>query len=1169
MLTAILNRGRSSILGWVILPVLLLAFGLSLLERRLTHDRLQEAVQAESRFDLERTLSTLATALESFDSPGAAERYVSALARQKGIQSLVLADVDARTIVASSRPEELGRDLGLASDRAAAATLQDFVRSRQGSSQHRGDATEGVVPVRLPWKKAGLGGEAAAAALYLRTDEVNRVVAGSAHLADWLDWASVARLLLVSGLALWLTRRYVLQPARQITAGLRAITAGHTATRLPDLGGAELGQVAKVLNETLDQLAKADRQVRAVATVAPVGLCWTDPRGECFAVNPAWSRLTGLSEAEALGLAWQESIYPPDRERWTRDWRSPDTAGLNAPQTYRVQHRDGSLRWVLCSRLPVQDGDGRLTGAIGSFTDITALRALEDQLRLSEEKHRTLFETLTQGVFVFDAAGRITDANPAARELCGLGLADLQAGALPLSPDWRPFDENRQPIPVGNWAVKESLATGQDVRNRTLGVVDHRSGLTRWFQVNVIGVRHTELAPAGTTFATFHEVTAVREAELALRRSEALYANLVETSHDLIFQCDARGRFVFLNSAWERTLGYPTTEMLGRRPTDFCDASVTPADFALFAAVLSGRRATTGELVLRSKSGDRVELLVRITPVGPGDAAEPGAMGTAYNVTEQKKAERALKSAEQLFASFFLNGKEAMVIGAMDEKTIVEANEAANRLFGYSGRDLIGRDRLVLLDETDPRLDPAMKVRAATGSFIGELRCVRRTGETFEAEVTSITYTGRNGRPQSGTIFRDLSGQKEVLAVQLRSQRLESIGTLTGGIAHDFNNALGPLLLGFDLLKKQFPERAGLLDNMRASAARAAATVRQLMTFARGTDGTHLPVATDAMLAEIVRIVTSTFPREIRCITSVPADIWPVLGDETQLQQVLLNLCLNARDAMPAGGRLRFEAENIVLTTAVETGRGHGKPGPYVRWKVSDSGAGMTAAVLDRIFDPFFTTKGPGAGTGLGLAMVLGIVRGHGGFLDVQSTPDLGTTFLLYFPAAPLPGPAAPAAPTPAPGSERSQRGTLLLVEDEPIVREVAAIVLTSLGFQVVTATDGTDALFKLANLKGDVRAMLTDLEMPHMNGKALMRVVQRMIPDLPIIAMSGKFTAQDEADLAGLGVSARLQKPFDESRLVVVLREIFPDGFQPPPSAVPLAQNRSPSDHGQNNDTR
>jgi len=215
----------------------------------------------------------------------------------------------------------------------------------------------------------------------------------------------------------------------------------------------------------------------------------------------------------------------------------------------------------------------------------------------------------------------------------------------------------------------------------------------------------------------------------------------------------------------------------------------------------------------------------------------------------------------------------------------------------------------------------------------------------------------------------------------------------------------------------------------------------------------------------------------------------------------------------------------------------------------------MTAAVLDRIFDPFFTTKGPGAGTGLGLAMVLGIVRGHHGFLDVQSTPDAGTTFLLYFPAGAPAGREQAVASSPAPGARLGQRATILLVEDEPIVRTVTASVLTSLGYKVVTATDGTDALFKLAELGGDVTTMLTDLQMPHMDGQALVRVVVKMMPDLPIIVMSGTFTAEAEADLSALGVRARLEKPFDESKLVAVLREVFPEGMPPPRPADQPAQ--------------
>ncbi len=1169
MFKSFINFWRSSVIGTVLIPVILGGAIITTAEYYLTDLRLRDALAAESSADVVVMLGSIAAGLESMNSSDNAQVFVSAIGRQPSVRSVVLADLKSLTIIAGSNPEDIGRDLSLASDQVAAETIREFGRTGQSTSLRKGEELDGVISVRIPWDKSSRGDLAQSAGLYFRQD-TGRLISSTDGLSHWIEFLRTSRLVLISLLAFWLVHRHIIRPSRQIMSYLRTMAAGQSAVRIPDLGGAEMGQVAKILNETLDQLAKADNELRTMATVAPVGIFWTNRSGECLKVNPAWSQLTGLSETDALGAAWLQAIYPPDRARLTLAWCTPENPDILAPQTYRLVHRDGTLRWVLQSMLPSHDERGQPSGYIASFTDITPLRALEERLRQSEEKHRTLFETMTQGVFVFDSAGRITDANPAAEELTGLGRSELVAGALPTSPHWRPFDENHQPILLGNWAVKNTLLGGENVGNRIVGLAHHSSGLTRWFQVNAFGVHRADLGPAVTTFVTFHEITAVREAELALRKSEALYSNLVETSRSLIFQCDALGRLVFVNSAWEQTLGYASAEIVGRPPTDFCAESSPPAEVARYAELLSGRGAATGDLVLRSKSGHLVELIVRISPLVPGGDPTQGIFGTADDVTDQKKSERAMKATDQLFTSFFANSNEAMVIGGMDEQPILEANAAANRLFGYSDRALIGLDRLVLMDESDPRLVPAMQLRQSSGAFVGELTCVRRNGEKFAAEITSIIYTGRNGHPQSGTTFRDLSAQKESHAILLRSQRLESIGTLTGGIAHDFNNALGPILLGFDLLIKQFPERGGLIDNMRASTARAAATVRQLMTFARGSDGTHLPVATEAMFTEIVRIVTSTFPRDIRCLTSIPAETWQLLGDETQLQQVLLNLCLNARDAMPNGGQLRFEAENIVLAAAVETGRGRGEPGNYVRWKISDTGSGMSAAVLDRIFDPFFTTKGPGAGTGLGLAMVLGIVRGHGGFLDVQSAPGEGTTFVLSFPASPIAGSEPPAATAskPAPAALLGHQGTFLVVDDEPLVRDVTDKVLTALGFRVVTATDGTDALFKLANIEDDVSAMLTDLQMPHMNGQALVRVVVQMIPDLPIIAMSGNFTVQDERDLSALGVRARLEKPFDEARLITVLRKIFPGGFQPLAPAISPSPNQTPSDYGQNTDT-
>ncbi|MFN9704815.1 MAG: response regulator, partial [Planctomycetota bacterium] len=384
-------------------------------------------------------------------------------------------------------------------------------------------------------------------------------------------------------------------------------------------------------------------------------------------------------------------------------------------------------------------------------------------------------------------------------------------------------------------------------------------------------------------------------------------------------------------------------------------------------------------------------------------------------------------------------------------------------------------------------------------------------------------------------VGQDITEHREAQKRSLRAQRLESIGTLAGGVAHDVNNSLAPILLATGMLRERHPESGELLDLMESSARRGASMVRQLLTFAKGVDGNRVPVPPQILLAELERIVRNTFPKNIELQFVCDPATAAVVGDSTQLHQVLLNLCVNARDAMPAGGSLAVEVAAVDVAELDVRAFGEGRPGPHVRFAIHDTGSGIAPELLDRIFEPFFSTKSPEKGTGLGLSTTLGIVRSHGGFMRVQSQPGAGSEFAVYLPAAAAAAPPA-AAETPGALPPRGHGQTILLVDDESIVRDVFVRLLAAIGYDAEVAADGAAALAILRDPGKSVDLVITDLHMPGMDGMQLIQEIRRLQPDLPVVLASGFADKADPAAIDTLGFVAQLDKPFGMEALTKAL---------------------------------
>lgn len=515
-----------------------------------------------------------------------------------------------------------------------------------------------------------------------------------------------------------------------------------------------------------------------------------------------------------------------------------------------------------------------------------------------------------------------------------------------------------------------------------------------------------------------------------------------------------------------------------------------------------------------------------------------------YSSLEWYRARQRFEAAKRL-ADAKIREQAALIDKAHDAILVADlagnflhVNPSAEKLYGWNAREFQSNERAgeIFLPDVEAA-NLARRAALESGEWNGELRQQTKAGALVTVASRWTLIRDEAGQPKALLqINSDITERKLLEQQFLRTQRLNTIGTLAGGMAHDLNNALAPVLLGAQLLRRKTADHESreLLSLIETSAHRGAEMVRQVLLFARGRGGEFEQLALAPVVKELEKMVRETFPKNIVAEKFLPADLWPVRGNATQLHQVLLNLCVNARDAMPAGGRLTLAADNVVLTAAEAAAIPEGRAGEFVSLLIADSGTGMPPEVLAQIFEPFFSTKDEGRGTGIGLATALRLVKAHEGFLRVESTPGEGTTFEIFLPRAADTAPAAPAVTVEIP---RGRGELILVVDDERAVRELVSDGLTAQGYRTLTAAGGEEALPLFHRHRGEIRLLLTDSAMPLGDGPQLIAAVRSEQPDLPVIVASA------DAGPAGQASEQRtcfLQKPFAlEDLLATVARSL------------------------------
>lgn len=470
-------------------------------------------------------------------------------------------------------------------------------------------------------------------------------------------------------------------------------------------------------------------------------------------------------------------------------------------------------------------------------------------------------------------------------------------------------------------------------------------------------------------------------------------------------------------------------------------------------------------------------------------------------------------------------------------------NQGASNLFGWSSDEAIGKNAADLLFRGDSQaMLSVIEQTKIRGFWSGELTKFNREGGAIIVDHRRTVFKNEEGQIKGFLcIDIDVTNRKKQDRLALRSQRLESIGTLAGGIAHDLNNVLTPILMGAKLLSsnRATTNRQGVLDTLVASAQRGAELIQQLLAFAGGIQGERQPIAIKQIVNETRGLLEHTLPKSIRIETRLADDCPLVLGDATELTQILMNLCINARDAMSDGGSLVIQTAGIHFPEHSTLPHPEANYGRYLVLRVSDTGCGMTPQVLDRIFDPFFTTKDIGKGTGLGLATVQGIVKSHGGFVLVYSEPNVGSTFAVYLPADSTHD-SAPASPTSHNTFESGGDRLIVLIDDEPMIVQMTKSMLEGHGYRVLTAPEGLTGVALFEAHHQEVSAVLLDMMMPGIDGVETLKKLLKIDPKVKVIACSGLGTSQREAKAVAAGAKLFLAKPYSDNQVLEALSRVI-----------------------------
>ncbi|MFZ3168984.1 MAG: PAS domain S-box protein [Candidatus Methanoperedens sp.] len=880
---------------------------------------------------------------------------------------------------------------------------------------------------------------------------------------------------------------------------------------------------AKLITVEQKVLRQSEERYRTIIETAH-DLIWTlDNEGNFTFFNRRSEETSGYKLSELIGKSFAPLIFPEDLPKVHEIFLK--TLQGN-PQSYdvRVYKKDEQMFILSVNTVPLYEND-KIIGTVSFGRDITEHKRVEEKLRL----FRNLIDQSNDAIFVGDPeTGRILDANDKActglgykrEELLSMHVFDFET----VLPDHFSWKEHVQEVKKKGYLIFEGRQRRKD------GAI---------FPVEV-NISYVSLEKNNYMLTVARDITERKRAEEELRKSEERFRQISESAGEWIWEVDADGLYTYSNPVIEKILGYKPQEIIGKK--HFYDLFVPDvreelkkAAFENFARKESFRGFvnpnvhTNGNIVILETSG---------LPILDGMGNLLGYRGTDTDITEHKRSEEQVQ--EQ--AALLDKAQDAILVRNLED-CITYWNKSAQRLYGWTAEEAIGKNASeILYKNIEDSLHniEARKSVLERGEWNGELYHVTKDGREVIVESRWTLMHDNKGKTKSILVINtDITGKKKLEEQFLRAQRMESVGTLAGGIAHDINNVLTPIMLSLELLKEKFTDNKSqqLIDILDRSAKRGASLIKQVQSFARGVEGERMPLQTAHLISEIRQIAKETFPRNIEIMTDIQKDLWTISGDATQLHQVLMNLCVNARDAMPDGGILSISAGNIFIDENFTHIDIEARVGHYIVIAVTDTGAGIPPKIMDRMFEPFFTTKENGKGTGLGLSTALGIVKSHGGFINVYSEAGKGTTFKVYLPA--ITTTETQKAEEPTHERFRGSGELILIVDDEAQIRDITSSALQTNGYRVLTANNGLEAISLYEQNREEIKIVLMDMMMPVMDGLASIQELRKINPQLKIIAASG-LTEKDKLTKAAGTMNAFLPKPYTAEKLLRTIHEIL-----------------------------
>ena len=898
------------------------------------------------------------------------------------------------------------------------------------------------------------------------------------------------------------------------------------------------GEVVRVVAITRDisereaareALEASEGRFRGLFEGAGAGIVIADLDGRVVDANQAYQEMVGYSLEELREIGLASLAHPDERAGDLRNIEAllaGETSWLVTER--RFVRRDGRTGWGRASLSLIRDTDGQPRHLAATVEDTTEAKQAQERLRRSESLRRLAGDLALVGGWAVEADHTVYWSEEIFR------ILDAPEGEEP------PLDEAVALYPPEHRerleaAIEACLTEGTPFDLEL--EIDTYAG--RRIPVRSIAEpqrdEHGRILRAIGAFQDISDLrTATREAQQAARR----LTTTLESMTDAFFTLDRDWRFTFLNQRASELLQRDRDELLGRHVwEEFPEAVGTEVHEAYERAMAGG-----GTEVVEEYHYPPLDSWFTIN-------AYPSEQGLAVyfrDVTAERAAHLAMEEREALLrrqAELLDQAQDAILVQDADHR-ITYWNRSAERIYGWSAQEAIGADVRELLHEHPGAFDEATAAVFEHGAWNGELAQRGRDGAEVVIAGRWTLVRDEAGEPDAVlAINTDVTEHKRVEQHLLRAQRMESIGTLAGGVAHDLNNVLSPILLAAELLQHHATDdqAATLLDTIQTSARRGADLVTQVLSFARGVEGQRAPIDVPDLLADIRAIVRDTFPKDIRLEIRAPEGLEPILGDRTQIQQVLLNLAVNARDAMPEGGELTIAASTVILDEQYAAATPGTTPGRYLLIEVEDSGHGMAPEVRERVFEPFFTTKPQGSGTGLGLSTSAAIVRSHEGFLRVYSEPGRGTRFRLYLPLDTQDAATTPDEP-PSRDLPRGRGQTVLVVDDEAAVRAMTRQTLEAYGYRAMEASNGAEAVSTFEQHGDDIDVVITDMMMPVMDGPATIHALRRLAPGVRIIGASGLNGNGKVGQAADAGVEHFLPKPYTSRGLLELLAEVLSD---------------------------